>query len=888
MPPRRSRSVETQVEARQADEGAALRVREEAGHGFGEPDDGDLRSVLNMAGDYGEQDDFADAEVENLNNPDVTALPDAPLLGARSPSSDMWGQGAETAGRATSPRLYAQASNFPTATQFRVWRWENGVPVALGAIDVEATEDDFVRQFFAAMPQDGDGRFQFRCRPVDIRGQELGKEFTINISEHHSALVHLRRRQQRRQESERDMSVHHHGSPGQPIIVNPAPAGDGSGHLAEEMGRLFESTLESAERRAQMYERSLEDERDRMRQEAEKRAEERVRMASTSAETVQKMMERLMAADRSRGEEQLGAQREQSQMLVSTLTTVFQQQQVAAREQAERLREADMQRMSQDREFFARHQQEQEQVRLRERAEWERRQEAERARAEQEVKRMEAQRAFELEQMRLEAQKQQVEANARRDQERAEVALRIEQAKLEAERQRQQVFEERERWRVEVEERRRQDREEWERKQALLREDYERQRQDNDRREQIRREEVQRETERRKEELLMQMKQLDVQAQRDREHQEKMMEMARLEREGQREAMQARERAEAEARQLAEAERQRQHALTMREMEISKERDREHAERMVQMSKLQQTGGFGQIGEMLGMETPELLQRIFGGGGGDDKGSGWADAVPKILGSMADVGKAVLAGKTAAGPAEPRRSKPARPASPQALMPQAGGAAAAAGQQMVQIQTSEGPRIIPLEMAQRMGFVPIEQAGQQQTAQIAAPGLPERGFVPPEPRASVRRDPQFQQMLSEANEVPLHLRPLPAGEIAAAPDDFDVATRTDTTARSKEAGISLIDLRKARKSLRGLVDSLRNAPEDQWEALVTGAIIENVGIFAYIQAVTFYAAVAEAGADRELAHRIAAALRKSTMVPDDLVYTEADLSAAKAAPKETA
>lgn len=840
-----------------------------------------------MAGDDG-ADAFADAEVENLNNPDVTTLPDAPLLGARSPNSDMWGQGAETVGRATSPRLYAQASNFPTATQFRVWRWENGVPVALGAIDVEATEDDFVRQFYAAMPQEGDGRFQFRCRPVDIRGQELAKEFTINISEHHSALVQLRRRQQRRQEAERDMSVHHHNSPGQPIIVNPAPTNDGSSHLAEEMGRLFETTLESAERRAQMYERSLEDERDRMRQEAERRAEERVRMASTSAETVQKMMERLMAADRSRGEEQLGAQREQSQMLMSTLTTVFQQQQAAAREQAERLREADMQRMAQDREFFARQHQEQEQVRMRERAEWERRQEAERLRAEQEIKRMEAQRAFELEQMRLETQKQQMEALARRDQERAEMALRIEQAKLEAERQRQQVLEERERWRVEVEERRRQDREEWERKQALLREDYERQRADTERREQIRREEAQRESERRKEELLMQMKQLDIQAQRDREHQEKMMEMARLEREAQREAAQGREKAEAEARQLAEAERQRQHALTMREMEISKERDREHAERMMQMSKLQQTGGFGQIGEMLGMETPELLQRIFGGGG-EDKGSGWADAVPKILGSMADVGKAVLAGKGAQGPAEPRRSKPARPSSPQALMPQPGAGASPAGQQMVQIQTAEGPRIIPLEMAQRMGFVPIESVGQQgQSPQLPPPPvLPERGFVPPEQRVPVRRDPQFQQMLQEANEVPLHLRPLPAGDVAPAPDDFDLATRADTTTRSKEAGISLLDLRKARKSVRGLVDALRAAPEDQWETLVTAAIIENVGIFNYIQAVTFYAAVAEAGADRELAHRIAAALRKSALVPDDLVYTEADLTAAKTTPKET-
>jgi hypothetical protein len=884
-------------------------------------EDATLQSILNTGPDYG-MNLFANDEVNSLNDPDVTHLPDPPVIGGQPLDADMWGSPAETPGQVSSPPLYALGASFPTVTQFRVWRSENGNPVLLGAISASCSEDDFIEEFYEAMPQPGERRAQYRLRPIDARGVEIKKEITLTISEHHQTLQRIRRRIKAQKEDVRPMSY----ANGSPIIVNPpaSPAApDTSGQLAEEMGRLFENTLETAERRAQMYERSLEEEREKMRREAEQRAEERVRFASTSAETVQKMMERLMVADRSRGEEQIGAQREQSQMLLSTLTTVFQQQQQAAREQSERLREADQMRMAQDREFFARQQQEQEQARQRqmqeaeqtrqrERAEWERRQEIERARAEQELKRAEMQRAAELEQLRLAAKQQQDEANARREMERAEIALKIEQAKLDAERQRQQMVEERERWRTELEARRQQDREEWERKQALQREEMERARRDADLRDQLRREEAQREADRRREdlqreelrrreEMQMQIKQMEMQAQRDREHQEKMMEMARLERESQREAVAARERAEAEARQLAEAERQRQHALTMREMEISKERDREHAERMVQMTKQQQQGGLAPLGEMLGMDTPELLQRIFGGGGGDDK-SGWADAAPKILGAMAEVGKNMLGGKGPAAPAEARRSKPQKPASPQEMMAQAAHAPAPT-QQMVQIQTADGPRIIPLEMAQSMGFVPAESAATAPATRAPAPintqvPLPDRGFVPPEPRPVARRDPQFQRMLREDQEAPLHLReapPAPAAPTAPAlpapaPEvsDYDLGTRVDTAARAREAHISLIDAKKSRKALREMADALRAAPETEWETKVTEAVLAFPGVISYIQAVTLYAALAEAGADRDLATRVVAALRQHALVGDQLVYTETDLAAAKAATKELA
>ena len=287
------------------------------------------------------QSSFGDSDLDLLNNPDMETLSEPPLLGGRGRPSEIFGDSAETVGRMTSPKLYAQAAQFPTAVQFRVWRWENGVPVALGAIDSEATEEDFVRQFQSAMPDEGDGRMQYRLRPVDIRGQELGKEFTINISEHHESLVRLRAKKKRlteeRENAASGLSLGGLGmlqpSPRDGVVINNSPpSSDASNYMAEEMGRMFEQAVTSAERRTEILQQTLEDERARLRSEEGRRAEERVNMASKSAEMVQQMTERLMAADRQRANEQILAQKEQSSLVTSTLTTVFQQQQEAADE----------------------------------------------------------------------------------------------------------------------------------------------------------------------------------------------------------------------------------------------------------------------------------------------------------------------------------------------------------------------------------------------------------------------------------------------------------------------------------------------------------------------------------------------------------------------------
>lgn len=921
---------------RSQEEGPAVRLPEEedesdydseGGEGFSEDAEDDLRALLSMRDDYGAgmRRSAASADIAALNNPDIQELNDPPVIGERKGKSDMWGSAAETIGRTSSPKLFAQASNFPTAVQYRVWRWENGVPCAIGAIDVEASEDDFIRMFLNSMPEEGDGRLQYRLRPVDIRGQEIGKEFTINISENHNTLAKLREKKRRKEQQEREVLGMQSSGHGQPIIVNPGGGGDSAGaSYAEEMGRMFEHAVETAERRTEILQETLEEERERLRQEEKARTEERINMAARSADVVQQMTERLMAADRSRASEQLAGQKEQANMLMSTLTTVFQQQQEAARQQAERLREADMSRLSMDREFFDRQRQQQEAQRERERQEWEQRQTHERDRLEMEARRMQDQRNHELEQLRIEAARRETEMERKRQSEKEEIALRLERERMEMERQRQQVIEERERWRAELEEKRRAEAQEWERKRQMEREEADRrrqvekdendrkereyrertereriewqqrleaqkaeieskrlseerksreereswerrmqiERQENERREQMRREELQREAERRREETQLQMKQMEMQAQRDREHQEKMLEMSRLERESQRDAQLSREKAEAEQRALAEAERQRQHALTMREMEISKERDREHQERMMQMTKIQQGGGFGQLGETLGMETPELLQRIFGGGG-DSGSSGWSDAIPKVLGSIAEVGKAALTARAPAAQVEGRKKQ---------RRPQSG--------QMVQVQTPQGPQLIPIEVARQHGL--LEQWALPQNLDAEQLHAAQRIEASAE-----RNTPSMEELIEQDLRRQAKEAKAAQAVTAEAPlTPYVQGAEVDTMARAKMTGMKLLQQKKGRKGIKALIERLNQADEAEWDEIVMGFIMENIDIYHYIQAVSYYAAMAEGNAGEELADKVAEKLRAHELVPDDIIYTEDDWATAQTAPSE--
>ena len=80
---------------------------------------------------------------------------------------------------------------------------------------------------------------------------------------------------------------------------------------------------------------------------------------------------------------------------------------------------------------------------------------------------------------------------------------------------------------------------------------------------------------------------------------------------------------------------------------------------------------------------------------------------------------------------------------------------------------------------------------------------------------------------------------------------------------AKQAGVDLKDQRNARKALRNLVKRLRTAKDEQWEEIITSAIMGELAIFSYITAVTVQTALVEAGADPDLCTKIILALKES-------------------------
>lgn len=796
-----------------------------------------------------------DPDLAEVNDPDVENLGEAPMLGGGSHISDLFGESASYTGRPSSPKLWAQATQFPTATQFRVWRIENGIPSALGAIDVNASEEDFVREFYSAMPKPGDGRFQFTLRPVTVRGEPLGKEITQTISEHHVVLKQMRERERREKEEQVQGNPSWGPAGGWGPNVITVPGGDSSGsYYAEEMGRMFESVADMKDQQTQVLQEQLERERAELRELERQRAEERIRTAERSSSVVEKVTEKLMETERVRANETIAAQKENGQLVLSTLTTVFSQQQEAARQAAERQRQMDMERAALDREFFARQQQE-----------TERRLERERAEAEESRRR-------EREEWDRRLERERVEAERKAAAERAEMELK-----------RQMMAEERERWRAELEHRRQAEQLEWERKMTLAREEREQrerlEREERERRERAERERWEREkleTQRRieqerlewekrqaeerraaeareqarREEVLLQQKQMEMAAERDRQHAERMMEMARMERESQREAQLSREKAEREAREAAERERQRQHDMALREMEMAKERDREHQERLLQLQKAQHSGGLSNLTDMLGMDTPDLLARIFGGGGGESESS-WADAIPKALAGIAELGKVMVAAQGAKEAAPPRRDPD--------------------GQRMVAVQTPAGVRMIPASVAAELEAEQLRQ--MRQDARVAA--------AMPHPVADAQPTSFASSAAAEEGASEEDLTPRPQ-ETRQETDAYREAQRVNTLKRANEAKIPLQDQKAARRALRELVKKAGKQPEDQWPELVLAAAMSTPSILPYLQAVTVYAALAEAKAPADLAERIVAALKASEDLPAGLLpFTEADLNKQK-------
>lgn len=716
---------------------------------------------------------------EELNDPDVTHLGAGPKIGGGygrgNRRSEMFGEDADHAiGRATSPRLYAQASQFPTCVQLRVWKWENGVPTGLGTIDATSTEEDFVRKFFSAMPRRGEGRAQYRLRPIDIRGQELGQEVTTVISEHHAAIRQMREAE----EEEREMRMYGRGrfrgeddgNGGTPQVIVESPQVSDSG---EHMSHVVDRMLEVVEARAKALEDSLEMERERLREEEQRRAQERIDLATNAAQGVQALTERAMKDESARAERAMRVQQEQSQVLVTTLTSIFAQQAAMAAQQAEAQRRADEYRLEQERQ----------------RAERERRENDERLKREREE--YEFRRARERE-----------EAEIRLKQERDEAIRKFEQQKVELE-------------------------------MRLARE----------------REELDRKERREKDE---------------REARERWFAEERARRE-EREAREAKEREEARARREAiereeirerDAERQRQHELRIKEMEAQALRDREHAERMAAMQRLELEAKHNvansdplantmKLFSQFGIPPEEIFPRVFGFGGKDkddedeeEKAPGWVAALPAAMGMMGEFAKA-MAARGGAAPGGPPRPPP----------------------QYVAPQPPPQPRPAP----QYIPPPPAAAPARPRTAPPRAIPAPPMEAAPP-PRAEAP-----QPVSAREGEVIRMVPPssLEDGPVAASASAAPAASLSDLAAA---AGLNLKAQKSARTGLRALIKKVSSADEEKWEELIGTAVMQEPNIFHYIKAVTVKAAMLENGADEGLAARVMSAMRASALVPEDLPY----------------
>ena len=525
-------------------------------------------SALGAAGvtddelDDGEVDDlFAEFDpneeedgMPTFDDPNVTQLDPTPGIGGRTGDSVLYGNRASgPVGRSMSPPLFAQVAAFPTCHQLRVWVLENGIPCGLGVIAATSTEEDLIREFYHAMPKVGEGRKQFKMRPIDITGQEMGQEINLMISEHHADLQRKRRLgyDEEEYEDEEEISV----------------------TAASEMSRMFDRMMEASEQKSRALESALEDERSRLRVQEDSRAQERVDLATNAAQGVQVLTERMMVDEARRNESAVRMQQEQNQTMVTTLTAIFAQQQTMMQGSMEATRRNDEYRLEQERQR--------------------------------------SHREREDEGGRRERERREADERFRRTREEAEVKLRTEREYLERR-------------------------------------------------------------------LLREQKEMEFRLQREREEAERRSQRDREEREARErwlaEERSRRDQTEREASKERESERQRRHDRMIADAQSASQRDREHAERMMALSKIELSNTtMGGLTELLpkatgflktmGVEPGELLQRVLSP---PDDESGTMELINSALGVAGEVAKGYIASKSPvpmAGVHQPPRMLPQSPSS---------------------------------------------------------------------------------------------------------------------------------------------------------------------------------------------------------------------------------
>ena len=394
---------------------------------------------------------------------------------------------------------------------------------------------------------------------------------------------------------------------------------------------------------------------------------------------------------------------------------------------------------------------------------------------------------------------------------------RLEQERQRATRERQEADQRRERERLELEERRRRERDEYERKMQMDRDSLERR-------------------------LIKEQKEMEMRMQRDREDVQLKMMREKEEREARErwfsEERLRRESQERDDTRQREQERQRQHERMMRELEVQQQKDREHAERMMILSKQElQTKAMGGLGEMIpmatgllqkfGLEPGDVVQKIFAPE--QEAPSMWESTLPKLLGAGADIARAALSGQAA--PVSPIASAPT-------LLPT--------------LPSSE------TDYMQQINY-------EEQMARMR-----QQEYVEPQP--------QPQQPIETEYQVPEE-----GGVISFRDTKLAQGAGNPTGGQAPQDGLSNMDLasqfgltlgeqRDARNALGQLVGVLHGSDQNEWEGHITNGLMAEPQIFPYIQAVSVRSAIREAGADNMLTENIVQALQQSSLVPNDINY----------------
>jgi hypothetical protein len=379
---------------------------------FGHGDDGPLPPLDDDPGD-----DVASA-LNDTRRESLHAYEPSPIGSGHASLGMSYGEDAgQIIGRPASPRIWSNAQLHSVVTQLRVWKKINGVPVLVGVIDKDASEEEFIRTFFEVMPSAGDGQAVFAVRPIDREGREIREEVTLPpISEHHTALKQIR--MSRAAAAAAGIQTPHYYPPAPPVM-DPA------------LMKLVERAQEAADARMRIMEEEMKLARDAAMRAQEQAATERIDLASRTAMSVEAITERMMKQESDRNARMIEMERDRADKSTAAMSSVFAQMQAMMATSAEREREAFERRLREDeakrereqREYERKMQQAEREAELkreRERDEFERKARIEKEDAERRERERESER-----QRQHDARMKEMEISAQRDREHAERMIEL-------------------------------------------------------------------------------------------------------------------------------------------------------------------------------------------------------------------------------------------------------------------------------------------------------------------------------------------------------------------------------------------------------------------------------------------------------------------------------